>query len=180
MELVFFYSEGYNFVNRKVCFAFAQMIPEVDPLFYLDSLYKDGKAPKIKLESRTIHKAIQHGYINILEYNKRLVPKEICSWVAEDGNLALLQWARHNFYSWNEKTCSLAAQGGHLEVLRWLRENGCPWDEETCSNAAMKGHLETLQWAQEQGFFCGVDVCYGAAEGGHLEILQWARANGCP
>ena len=77
----------------------------------------------------------------------------VCSWAAQEGYLALLQWARANGCPWKEDTCERAAEGGHLELLKWARANRCPWNTRTCAFAA---------------------------RGGHLDILQWARADGCP
>ena len=49
-----------------------------------------------------------------------------CANAAEDGQLAVLQWARANGCPWNEDTCAFAARGGQLVVLEWARANGCP------------------------------------------------------
>jgi hypothetical protein len=69
-------------------------------------------------------------------------------------------------------TCSYAAEGGHLAVLQWLRANGCPWDAFTCSVAAAGGHLAVLQWAHTNGCPWDADTCSYAGEGGHLAVLQ--------
>ncbi len=42
---------------------------------------------------------------------------------------------------------SWVALNGHLEVLKWARANNCPWDRWTCINAANNGNLEVLKWA---------------------------------
>jgi hypothetical protein len=103
-----------------------------------------------------------------------------CYFAAQNGHLEVLQWARSNGCSWNRDTCSEAAHNGHLEVLQWARSNGCSWNERTCSAAAHNGHLEVLQWARANGCPWYANTCTEAAENGHLEVLQWARANGCP
>ena len=39
----------------------------------------------------------------------------------------------------------MGAENGHLAVLQWARAQGCPWDESTCLWAAENGHLAVLQ-----------------------------------
>ena len=105
---------------------------------------------------------------------------QICSQLAQKGDLEGLKIARQNGWPWDEATCSGAAQGGHLLTLQWARQNGCPWDEWTCAAAAWRGHLPVLQWARQNGCPWGAYTCSNAAYGGHLHVLQWARQNGCP
>ena len=51
----------------------------------------------------------------------------------------------------SEWTCEKAAENGHLAVLQWARTQGCPWNRATLSKAAKNGHLAVLQWARAQG-----------------------------
>jgi hypothetical protein len=84
-------------------------------------------------------------------------------------------------YAW---LCSFAAEGGHLATLQWARAQNppCPWDAMTCAGAAAGGHLELLQWARAQSPPCPWDTtaCRLAAEGNRLALLQWARAQDPP
>ena len=41
--------------------------------------------------------------------------------------------------------CTYSAEGGHLAVLQWVRAHGRPWKKKTCARAAENGHLEVLQ-----------------------------------
>jgi hypothetical protein len=52
-------------------------------------------------------------------------PDNLCSWAAENGHLAVLQWARANGCEWTNDACDSAAESGHLAVLQWARANGC-------------------------------------------------------
>jgi hypothetical protein len=38
------------------------------------------------------------------------------------------------------------AQVGNLDVLQWARRQGIEWDENACAQAAWKGHLHVLKW----------------------------------
>ncbi len=91
----------------------------------------------------------------ILSNNKTpptyLFSTDYLDYLAYEGLLNVLQWARSQGCPWDEWACANAARGGHLEVLQWARSQGCPWDEDTCANAARGGHLEVLQWLKSQG-----------------------------
>ena len=46
-------------------------------------------------------------------------------------------------------TCAYAAENGHLAVLEWARAQGCPYDEDLCNRAAEntgKYRLQKLDW----------------------------------
>nr|WIL04758.1 ankyrin repeat-containing protein [Cedratvirus duvanny] len=181
LVLIFSFSEGYNFVNRQVCFDFRRMIKPVDHLVYLDQLLKDNRKPDNFQPSKELAKiALDRGLLHLLQACKEFVSKSVCTIAAKNGYLEILQWAGANGYSWDEITCSAAAYDGHLEVLQWLRANGCPWDKNTCSASALYGHLEVLQWARNNGCPWDENTCTYAAYNGHLEVLQWLRNNGCP
>ena len=86
----------------------------------------------------------------------------------------------HFSFSMASQICSQLAQKGDLEGLKIARQNGWPWDEATCSGAALNGHLHVLQWARQNGCPWGEETCTAATQKGHLHVLQWARQNGCP
>jgi hypothetical protein len=130
-----------------------------------------------------------HGQLAVLRWLRdpaRACPwdKWTCTWAAEGGHLALLQWARLEANPpcpWDEDTCREAAEKGHLAMLQWARtvaDPPCPWDEWTCACAAEKGHLALLQWARtvaDPPCPWNEQTCSRAARGGHLAVLQWAR-----
>ena len=127
LVLVFSFSQGYNFVNRQVCFDFRRMIGPVKRLVYLDQLLKDNRKPNnFKPSKELAGIALDKGFLYILQACRKFVPGNVCTVVAKKGHLKVLKWARTNDYSWNEWTCAYAAEGGHLEVLQWARDNGCP------------------------------------------------------
>nr|WIL04766.1 ankyrin repeat-containing protein [Cedratvirus duvanny] len=180
LVLVFSFSEGYNFVNRQVCFDFRRIIRPVDQVVYLDQLLKDSRKPDNFQPSKKLAKiALNRGLLYLLQACKGFINKSVCTIAAENGHLEVLQWARANGFPWDLSICTIAAKNGHLEVLQWARANGCPWNEGTCTYAAGNGHLEVLQWARANGCPWNSNTCSHAALNGHLEILQWARANGC-
>lgn len=77
---------------------------------------------------------------------------------------------------------ALVAQEGRLAVLQWARASGAPWEDpgEACAGAARGGHLAVLQWLHAEGCAWDQRTTAAAAHGGHLAVLQWALANGCP
>nr|WIL04759.1 ankyrin repeat-containing protein [Cedratvirus duvanny] len=180
LVLIFFFSEGYNFINRQVCFDFRRIIKPVEHLVYLDQLLKDNRKPNLQPSKELAKIALDRGLLHLLQACKEFVPKNVCTIAAKNGQLKVLQWARANGYSWNEDTCVYAAKEGHLEILQWLRANGCPWDEYTCAYTAENGHLKVLQWARANGCPWDENTCAYAVYNGQLEVLQWARSNGCP
>nr|WIL04146.1 ankyrin repeat-containing protein [Cedratvirus lena] len=125
LVLVFSFSQGYNFVNRQVCFDFRRMIKPVEHSVYLDQLLKDDRKPSGFQPSKELARiALDRGLLYLLQACKDFVPENVCKIAAKNGYLKILQWARTNGYSWDEETCVYAAKGGHLEVLQWLRANG--------------------------------------------------------
>ncbi|SHO33499.1 Pseudo ankyrin repeat-like [Cedratvirus A11] len=179
-KTIFSFSEGYNYRNRHVCFEFKEMIPKVDPLFYLDSLCRDGRVPeKIKSSDDIAKKAIALGCVNILRWsNREHIPNNICELAAISGQPDVLKWARLNRFPWNSYTCNKSIQLGYWEVFRWAVTNGCPRDENTCSYTAKYGNLEMLQLLRASGCPWTEWVCINAAYSGNLEMLQWARSQG--
>ena len=74
-----------------------------------------------------------------------------CEYIAWEGNLHILKWARQHGCLWNSRTCAFAAMGGHLDVLKWLRQHGCPWDGWTIQKATEEGNFELRDWAVKHG-----------------------------
>ena len=75
---------------------------------------------------------------------------------------------------WDEWTGEKAAENGHLAVLQWARAQGCPWDEWTCAEAAKNGHLAALQWARAQGCPC-TQASYRGAARQEVELLHMTK-----
>ncbi|SPN79600.1 Ankyrin repeat-containing protein [Cedratvirus Zaza IHUMI] len=176
LEVIFSFSEGYNFRNRQVCSQFRQMIPKVEDVVYIDCVCRDSK-PALKYNRELLYKALTFGCINIFRCASA-VPSDVCKHAAFHGQMEILQWAHEKEFYWNEDTCELAARGGHLEILKWCREQGCRWDEETCFMAAHFRHLDVLEWALDNGCPCDERVCMYAARGGHLDVLIWCIERG--
>ncbi|SOB74127.1 ankyrin repeat [Cedratvirus lausannensis] len=208
LEVIFSFSEDYNYLNQQVCSEFRQMIPKVLPSSYLNQLIKDDKTPeKFRPCQRLLDIALERDLVYLLQACKDYVPDNICKLSIKKKSVKILKWALDNGYprdarlfriaikhtnfvalpylrisgcEWDSWACSRAAKEGYLRILKWLRENGCPWDKWTCIYAARYGHLRILQWARANGCPWDESTCEAAAKGGHLEVLQWARANGCP
>ena len=50
-------------------------------------------------------------------YDRKYIRDNLCGWIAEGGNLEILQWAHAKDYPWDEWTCACAALNGHLDNL---------------------------------------------------------------
>lgn len=135
------------------------------------------------------------GHLHILQYIQQSIASlstrdqcKICSFAAEGGHLAVLQWLLKNGCPWDlngyylhqESMQNCAARGGRLEVLKWLHANRFEWVEGMCASAAGAGQLAVLQWLRANGCDWDVSACAQAVAGGHLQVLRWLRANGCP
>lgn len=67
-------------------------------------------------------------------------------------SVQLLAWATEECgLSLSTRICMSAAQDGQLAVLKWARKRGCDWDVTTCQAAAAAGHQELLEWAYAHG-----------------------------
>ncbi|QIN54416.1 hypothetical protein [Cedratvirus kamchatka] len=97
LVLVFSFSEGYNFINRQVCFDFRRMIKPVEHLVYLDQLLKDSRKPKNFQPSKELAEiALDKGFLYLLQANKDYTPEDVCTVAAKNGHLEILKWARAN------------------------------------------------------------------------------------
>ncbi|SHO33502.1 Ankyrin repeat-containing domain [Cedratvirus A11] len=207
---IFSFSEGYNFLNRQVCFEFRQLAPKIRGCVYLNQILKDGRGAIFTERRDMVVICIELGLFALLEVCRKYIPVDVCNIAAEKNNLSSLKWcmrqgykldgfiyhyiAKNNnlemakwvksdpgiFWSCSAVICSYAAQEGRLEMLQWMRQEGFPWDESTCTGAAYYGHLEVLQWARTNDCPWNESTCTAAAAGGHLEVLKWARSWGCP
>jgi hypothetical protein len=87
--------------------------------------------------------------------------------VAKDGNLELVTWAREEDCAWDARTCTNTVRAGTWRCLLWTREHGCPWGTEgMCADAAWSGHLAVLQRVREHGSPLEPAVCDDAAQCG--------------
>ncbi|SHO33507.1 Hypothetical protein BQ3484_439 [Cedratvirus A11] len=123
---IFFYSEGHNYLNSRVCSEFRQLAPKVKYLAYVDQVLTERGEVKDFVPSEEVMKAAIDGELfHVIEACEDIIPKErICYLIAIKGKLQVLKWARSKGYLWDEWTCAYAARFGHLEMLQWARANG--------------------------------------------------------
>ncbi len=120
--------------------------------------------------------AVKQKYFNLVKWgdSKHLIQRDkLCTIAAANGQLEILQWARANRYTWDEKTFSGAVY--HPDVFAWAWANGCPIDKKaTVINAAASGNLEVLKFFIAEEFDIDMSsICREAARNGHLNILKW-------
>nr|WIL03670.1 ankyrin repeat protein [Cedratvirus plubellavi] len=178
---IFFYSEGHNYLNGRVCSIFRRLAPKVNYLAYIDQVLSDGGKVKNFVPSQKIMEAaIDEELLHVLEACKEFIPKHsICRIIAKKGKLRALQWA-HTNYPWDDHVCAWAAGRGLLEILQWARANGFAWDKGVCNQAASSGNLEVLKWLRANGCPYDDGICAWATTGDHLEVLQWLIENDYP
>ncbi len=83
-----------------------------------------------------------------------------CSLAAAKGKLFALQTLKLKLnVEWNEWTCAKAAENGHIAVLQWARSMGCPWDRWSTTLASFNKHVNVLEWAKENGCPYDEAVC---------------------
>lgn len=114
--------------------------------------------------------------------NKSRVNSDICRYLARNGDLEMIKWARKAGCPWNENVCIEAAKDRKkYDILRFAIENKCPViSPEICSQLAANGDLEMLMWARKAGCPWDENVCIEASNHGHYDVLVWAHQNGCP
>ncbi len=111
------------------------------------------------------------------QYEKIIGGAKFCSFLASQGALTCLKWARNHGCVWNSDTCASAACGGHLDLLKSIRLEGCNWSWTTCHYAAQQGHLEILKWAVSEKCPWNPRKCmFVAIKEGHLEVMLWIKA----
>lgn len=150
------------------------------------------------------NEAALHGHFEMVKWIYQRHPMNLFTskFIAQSGNLAMLDWAFQHGCPWSKNdilpnaagsgnidmmiflvdkgatlskvACNEAASKGHHEALKWLRSQGCPWDEQTTSEAAQNGKLETLEFALENGCPFFPSLWNQAARNGHFHILLWA------
>jgi len=106
---------------------------------------------------------------------------DVCSRLAQQGDLAGLQWLHQRGWPWNDEVCNHAARSNRLDILQWVRAQmpPAPWSVWTSALAAQQGHFELLQWLTQHGCPWDEVVCEQAAEN-HWEILVWLRSQTPP
>nr|WIL04180.1 ankyrin repeat-containing protein [Cedratvirus lena] len=91
LVLVFSFSQGYNFVNRQVCFDFRRIIKPVEHLVYLDQLLKDDRKPSNFKPSKELARiALDKELLHLLQACKEFIPKDFCTIAAKNGHLEVL------------------------------------------------------------------------------------------
>nr|WIL03225.1 ankyrin repeat protein [Cedratvirus borely] len=122
---IFFYSEGHNYLNGRVCSEFRQLAPKVKYLAYVDQVLTErGEVKDFVPSEEVMEAAIDGELFHVIEACEDIIPKDrICYLIAIKGKLQVLKWARSKGYLWDEWTCAYAARFGHLEMLKWARAN---------------------------------------------------------
>jgi hypothetical protein len=96
------------------------------------------------------------------------------SYVAEFGNLEMLEWLYEKKCPWNSDTCTFAARAGQLDALKWLHERKCKLKEFGISTAAVvSGNLEMVEWLDQQDIDFMRNILDVVAEEGNLEMMRW-------
>eukprot|EP00602_Paraphysomonas_sp_CaronLab_P012090 CAMPEP_0185041968 /NCGR_PEP_ID=MMETSP1103-20130426/41902_1 /TAXON_ID=36769 /ORGANISM="Paraphysomonas bandaiensis, Strain Caron Lab Isolate" /LENGTH=379 /DNA_ID=CAMNT_0027581919 /DNA_START=33 /DNA_END=1169 /DNA_ORIENTATION=+ len=109
----------------------------------------------------------------------------LCTQLAADGNVRLLEWARSQEYSWSWETSQAAAKYKNSDVLEWLIEQTppCPLNTYTSQLIAENGWANMIQRISNSSNLppsWSRTICAGACRGGHLDILQWASSRNPP
>ncbi|GFH53374.1 hypothetical protein CTEN210_09850 [Chaetoceros tenuissimus] len=74
-----------------------------------------------------------------------------CAVRCDDPLKVLKILKEHNFTSWTVDTSAVAAEENNIRVLQWLRHNGCAWDEWVCHNAVRNNNYHMLKYAHNNG-----------------------------
>ncbi len=102
------------------------------------------------------------------------LPRGFPEYMAADGNLRALKWARARIApKWTERTLLRAARRGHLRVIKWLRAQDppCPFDPET----TVRTLIRTLELRSKRLLVTGKGKEQMKAV---LEVLAWLKDNG--
>ncbi len=73
--------------------------------------------------------------------------------------------------------CKKASIGGHLDILEWAKINGATWDDRTYVNATINGHLHLLKYFIKYIPMNFRIIYIYAEENGHYHILEWIEKN---
>jgi len=83
--------------------------------------------------------------LDLVELTLRKVPRKLSAICG----LVCSEWL--SLCPTGKLTTGYLADQGHLELLQWARSQGCPWDRWICARAAGNGRLDIIKWAREQG-----------------------------
>ena len=119
--------------------------------------------------------------------------KNVCEYIAKQGSIDLMKWARDEGCPWNIHVPYKAAHHGHIALLTWLSDNSCPISYRAAHAAAKGGHIHIIEWLVninkiDENMFCQ-DETYmyipGLIAGNKndsaeeiIEKLEWCRSNG--
>jgi hypothetical protein len=93
--------------------------------------------------------AASHGHLEALKWahNNKLTLRGTGVIAAARGHLKILQWVVDQGEKIDEDICHAAAENGKLSVLQWARANGASWDNRRICNAAVgSNNTELMAW----------------------------------
>ena len=88
--------------------------------------------------------------VHLIKY-RRLWNVQTTAWIAKNGWIECLKYARLGACDWDSDTTALAARNGYLECLVYACQNGCLWAFNTTALAAKSGHIDCLKYAHNHG-----------------------------
>ena len=175
LRTIFDFSEGYNFVNRQVCSEFREMVPEVNPLVYLDVLVRDGRPPEeVQPLDGLMQKALDMRLFHLLEFNKEYIPKDICYMSAGNADLEMLHWCKERGFGHEEEKLYLSAlRSGQVKVLDWIKANYFLPQTNLTECATESGFLEGLVWYINEGHEIDPYCLHFSVTEGYLQITEF-------
>jgi len=94
-----------------------------------------------------------------------------CIYLAKNGHLQLLQWAKYQGYYFDKKIFNAAASNGHLDIIKWAYKSNCLFDRKFLLAAAKYGHEHIMKWGIEN------NLCYGDIDYERV-LTKYAARNG--
>ncbi|EGG19819.1 hypothetical protein DFA_06921 [Cavenderia fasciculata] len=137
--------------------------------------------------STAVDSAAQNGHHQLLTFllenrSENGSPATL-SYLAETGNLKLVQLFHQRGWNISARALDAASQGGFLEIVQFLHQNNYPCTTEAMDKAAENSHFDVLLFLQEhrtEG--CTKSAMNNAAANGHLEVVKFLheyRTEGC-
>lgn len=174
-SIIFSYSGGYNYPHRWVCKSFREVLPEVNPLLYLDHLIRDGRKPKeIQPSEKLMQQALDQHLFHLLKFCKEYIPVDILCKSAKKADVEVLQWCKEEGFTCSEDDVYVAAiDSREVKVLDWIKDNLLLPETNFTEYVAEIGFLDGLKWYVAQGKYPDLSALHFSVSFRHIEIVRY-------
>lgn len=168
-------AEGENYNLLKKCIK-KGLVWEIEDKISIEKYYNNETYRKYD----TCILSAKNKLWGILKFafeNNNHLSNLVFTYIAESGNLEMLNWALKNKCPFDNTVFEKLALTGDLELLKWALQNKLPFGNTVFENLALIGDLKLLKWALKNKLPFSKTAFENLALTGDLELLKWALKN---